>query len=451
VAIKVLGDDFKSHPDALVALQREARRMHNLSHPNIASVYDFDRDGPYVYLVMELLEGETLDKMLARHANSGLPPEQARQVIRGAGSALRHAHSKGVVHSDFKPANVFVTRGGEVKVIDFGIARIAKDSTPGADTTLTLFDAGRLGAYTNAYASAEQILDAEEPDPRDDIYALGLVAYEALTGKHPFGRKSAVDARFRELKVEPVKGLTEKQNAALAAALSFDRKQRLPEVSALLDAFNPDEAAIVATRDGQQQTRAGSVVPEVVPARRRIGRTIALSIAGIAWAAFFAVYWYSRENPSQDGAGPETQAVAEATPSQALQSAPEPEVKVVAEPAPVRVAKPAAARPKPASAKAAQVPTTGDALSASATPPEVGTGSGGSSVPPTVAGDAASEEVDAPGAVANTSSKVQADSSGDPPPSESQLYRWVDKDGKVQFGESPPPEYANSAVKIIDF
>jgi serine/threonine protein kinase len=451
VAIKVLGDDFKSHPDALVALQREARRMQNLSHPNIASVYDFDRDGAHVYLVMELLEGESLDKLLARQANSGLPPEQARQVIRGAGSALRHAHSKGVVHSDFKPANVFVTRSGEVKVIDFGIARIAKDSTPGAETALTVFDAGRLGAYTNAYASPEQILDAEEPDPRDDIYALGLVAYEALTGRHPFGRKSAVDARFRELKVEPVQGLTEAQNAALAAALCFDRKQRLPDVSELLDAFDPDQAAIVATRDGTQPRRTGGEAAEVAPARRRIGRTIALAIAGIAWAAFFAVYWYSRESPPPDGAGPETQAVTDAAPSPAPQAVPGPEVKVVAEPAQVRVAKPAAtARPKPASGKAAPVTSAGDGPLASATSPEVGTQPRQSSSPSKGAGDAAPEPVDAPGAVADTSAAAQSESSGDPQPGGSQLYRWVDKEGKVQFGEKPPQEYADSAVKIMD-
>jgi serine/threonine protein kinase len=201
VAIKLLGDDFKSHPDALISLQREARRMQQLSHPNIASVC-FDRDGAHVYLVMELLEGETLDKVLARHANVGLPAAQARKLIEDAGSALRHAHSRGIVHSDFKPANVFLTRGGDVKIIDFGIARIAQGSAQGAESTMTVFDAGRLGAWTNAYASPEQILAAAEPDPRDDIYAFGLVAYEVLAGKHPFGRKSAVEARFRDMKLE---------------------------------------------------------------------------------------------------------------------------------------------------------------------------------------------------------------------------------------------------------
>ena len=90
VAIKVLGEDFKSHPDSLIALQREARRMQQLSHPNIASVYDFDRDGPHVYLVMELLEGESLDRVLARHPGVGLPLDLTRKVL-----AVAKAHCKG--------------------------------------------------------------------------------------------------------------------------------------------------------------------------------------------------------------------------------------------------------------------------------------------------------------------------------------------------------------------
>ncbi|MDH5246380.1 MAG: serine/threonine protein kinase, partial [Betaproteobacteria bacterium] len=109
VAIKFLGDQLKSHPDALIALQREARRMQQLSHPHIASVYDFDRDGAHVYLVMELLEGDSLDRVLERNPGVGLPVDQARKLIEQAGRALRHAHSRGVVHSDFKPANVFLT------------------------------------------------------------------------------------------------------------------------------------------------------------------------------------------------------------------------------------------------------------------------------------------------------------------------------------------------------
>jgi hypothetical protein len=177
-----------------------------------------------------------------------------------------------------------------------------------------------------------------------------------------------------------------------------------------------------------------------------------MAIAGIAWVAFFAVYWYSRENPTTHEGGPEAQAVAEAASGPTPQAAPEPEVKAVAEPAQVRVAKPAkAARPTPASGTSAPVPTAGDAPLTSAMPPEVGTDPQQSASPSTGAGDAASEQIAASGEGADTTATVQAEAPGDPPASESKLYRWVDKEGKVQFGEKPPQEYADSAVKIMDF
>ena len=301
VAIKVLGAEFKSHPDALIALQREARRMQQLSHPNIASVYDFDRDGPHVYLVMELLEGESLDRILLRHANVGLPLEQARNVIESAGKALLHAHSRGLVHSDFKPANVFVTRSGEVKVIDFGIARIAKDTTQAGDAAHTIFDAGKLGAFTNAYASPEQMLDAAEPDPKDDVYALGLVAYEVLSGKHPFGRKSAVEAKFREMKVERLPALTDRQNEVLASALHFDRDQRLGDITELVRSLTSETGEFISATGRIGHRPVGDATESATP-RKRSFRILALSIVAIAWLGFLGLYWSARD--ADDAAGP---------------------------------------------------------------------------------------------------------------------------------------------------
>src|SRR5207342_2067433 len=103
--------------------------------------------------------------------------------------------------------------------------------------------------WTNAYASPEQMLATAPPDPRDDIYALGLVAYEALTGRHPFGLKSAVEASFRDMKPDRVPALTQAQNATLAAALSFDREKRLGDVMLLVRPFTTDADVIIAERD----------------------------------------------------------------------------------------------------------------------------------------------------------------------------------------------------------
>jgi predicted Ser/Thr protein kinase len=442
VAIKLLGDDFKSHPDALISLQREARRMQQLSHPNIASVYDFDRDGPHVYLVMELLEGESLDKILARHANTGMPREQATKLIAGAGSALRHAHSRGVVHSDFKPANVFLTRSGDVKIIDFGIARIAKDSVQGTEATLTVFDAGRLGAWTNAYASPEQILAAAEPDPRDDVYAFGLVAYEALAGKHPFERKSAVEAQFRDMKYEPIPGLTQSQNSVLASALSFNRQQRLGDVMALVQSLAPSDEPIIATRDGPRPAEARGQQPETVTRGRRIGRTVAMAIGGLAWVAFFAFYWSARESAPTDGTKVNAQATAGAAPD------PAPEAPAV----PVTGAAPKADKVpvvKPATRPNAPAPIAGSGPQLAVVPP-VGPAERepSSSTAPPIEG--AHESSKAAGAVADAPIAEATE-----PPTESQtgapqLYRWVDHDGKIQFGENPPAEFADSAVKVMD-
>ena len=112
-------------------------------------------------------------------------------------NALAYAHERGFVHCDFKPANVFLTDTAEVKVIDFGIARVFQ--RPEEETEATVFDPGSLGALTPAYASPE-MLEHREPDPRDDIYALGCITYELLTGKHPFDRVPALQARSASMK-----------------------------------------------------------------------------------------------------------------------------------------------------------------------------------------------------------------------------------------------------------
>jgi non-specific serine/threonine protein kinase len=231
VAIKILNDEFRRHPESLKALQREARKAQTLAHPNIATVFDFDRDGAIVYIQMEFLQGRPLDAVV--RDSSGLPYRDAYPLIEGIGRALGHAHGAGIVHSDLKPGNCFVIGNGVVKVFDFGIARAAKISDAQRDE-LTKFDAGTLGALTPAYASCE-MLDGMEPDPRDDIYALGCVAYELLTGKHPFGKLSATEARAAKLAPPAIKGLAPRQQRALQRSLAFRREDRTPTVAAFLE------------------------------------------------------------------------------------------------------------------------------------------------------------------------------------------------------------------------
>jgi len=231
IAIKVLNMQFAAHPKSLMALQREARKAQQLAHRNIVTVYDFDRDGSTVYLTMEYLSGKSLNRVLRAPDFEGMPYAKALPIITGMGRALAYAHERGFVHCDFKPANVFLTDRGEVKVIDFGIARGFQQPTDDADQTV--FDPGSLGGMTPAYASPE-MFEHREPDPRDDIYALGCVTYELLTGKHPYNRVSATEARARNLKPAQPKSLSRSQWKVLRQALSLDRATRTPSVTRFL-------------------------------------------------------------------------------------------------------------------------------------------------------------------------------------------------------------------------
>lgn len=232
VAVKVLNDEFRRHPDSLIALQREARRSQLLAHDNIVRVFDFDKDGTIVFMTMEYVDGQDL-KALIRDRYNGMPLAEARQLIEGMAWALKRAHSAGVVHSDFKPGNVMVTREGMPKVFDFGIARAGKHAGD-ASGEQTLFDAGTLGALTPAYASLEMI-QGKEPTPSDDIYALGCVAFELLTGKHPFDKVSAEMAQREGRKPPPVPGLTKRQYKALCDAVAFHGEQRLKAAADLVE------------------------------------------------------------------------------------------------------------------------------------------------------------------------------------------------------------------------
>jgi serine/threonine protein kinase/TPR repeat protein len=237
IAIKLIGEEFQRHKDSFVTLQREARKAQSLAHPNIITVYDFDRDGPHIFMTMELLVGSSLETITKEHASSPMPITEALRVINDVGKALAYAHENGIVHCDLKPGNIFITDRGRVKVIDFGIARAMKNvEDPNAEPTR--FDPGTLGALTPAYASPEMTY-MTEPDPRDDIYALACIAYELFSGKHPFNRVQSMQAMARGLQPAQIKGLDRKQWRGLQHALAFRRELRTSTISQFLDEINP--------------------------------------------------------------------------------------------------------------------------------------------------------------------------------------------------------------------
>ena len=240
VAVKVLTEQFKQHPESMKALNREYKKALKLSHPNIVKVQNFSRDASNVFMVMELLEGQSLGEAIHAVKGRGLPVSEALRVTLALARALAYAHQMSIVHSDFKPSNAYITHDGTVKVLDFGIARAAKvrgTKLDGKDDS-TLFDAGTLGAYTLPYASCEQI-SGEEPDPRDDVYALAVVSYQLLTGRHPFDRKDAATARDAGMKPQPVAGLSRRQWSVLQSALSFVKDKRPADAQAFGDGMTP--------------------------------------------------------------------------------------------------------------------------------------------------------------------------------------------------------------------
>jgi serine/threonine protein kinase len=235
VALKVLNADFQRHPQSFMALQREARKAQSLAHPNVVTVFDFDRDGSVVYMTMELLKGRPLEAMVKEARGKGVSREAALPVIRGIAEGLAYAHRKNIVHSDLKPGNIFLTADGTPKILDFGIARAVPSGGEEAEPQ-DIFDAGSLGAYTEAYATDEMV-EGIDPHPADDMYSLGIIAYELLTGSHPYQRHSAPGARSLGIKYPSLKGLRIREARAIERCLSFDRRTRPQNAGEFLKSF----------------------------------------------------------------------------------------------------------------------------------------------------------------------------------------------------------------------
>jgi serine/threonine protein kinase len=282
VAVKVLKLDYHNRPEALAALEREFHQAQSLSHPNVVSVFDLDRDGDTYFIVMELLEGELLANIMAR-LGGPLQREHALAIISSVGAALAHAHRRDMVHADLKPRNIMITSTGEVRVLDFGFARHRPLDLHSAST----FDSAPASAP--AYASVERV-NGSEPHPSDDVYSLACIAYELLSGEHPFGGRSAVLARANGRRPRNIDGLTRKQMQSLSRALLWSRGERKIDVVDLLaglggsDAPNqlvpPEE---LVAHDGSGQWR-----------RRALGMLVFVLMAGAAVAAFV----YLERNPA---------------------------------------------------------------------------------------------------------------------------------------------------------
>jgi serine/threonine protein kinase/tetratricopeptide (TPR) repeat protein len=203
VAIKVLPPEVAGDPERLDRFRREARALAALNHPHIVTIYSVEQDGDVHFLTMELVPGQPLDRLLS---GQGLPIDRVRQVAAAVADALVAAHEKGIIHRDLKPANIMVGDVGQTKVLDFGLSKIAagsaaaKSSAAGSVTHLSTEAGTVLG--TPAYMSPEQV-SGRAVDERTDIFSLGVLLYEMVTGVRPFTGQSSAELTSSILRDEP--------------------------------------------------------------------------------------------------------------------------------------------------------------------------------------------------------------------------------------------------------
>jgi len=349
VAVKVLKLDYQNRPEQLAALEREFHQAQSLSHPNIVSVFDLDRDGDTYFIVMELLEGELLADVMAR-LRGPMQRQHALALISSVGAALAHAHRREVVHADLKPRNIMITSTGEVRVLDFCFARHRPLDLHSAST----FDAAPASAP--AYASVERV-NGSEPHPSDDVYSLACIAYELLSGEHPFGGRSAVLARANGRRPRNIPGLTRKQMQSLNRALLWGRGERKIDVVDLLAGLGCSEAPnrLVPPQQLVAYDTRGRW------RRRAFGVLVFLALLGAAVAGF--VYLEQHALPARTPAAPVATPAAPASElppaaaddTQALHTTPPPVIEKSSKP------QPQPAETKKAAAKPAAAPARQDA------------------------------------------------------------------------------------------
>ncbi|MGH9492021.1 MAG: protein kinase domain-containing protein, partial [Terriglobales bacterium] len=281
VAIKVLPQHLSDNPALKQRLEREAKSVSNLSHPNICTLYDVGEQEGAAFLVLEFLEGETLEKRLEK---GPLPTEQVLRLAIEITDALDKAHRQGIIHRDLKPSNIMLTKSG-AKLMDFGLAKLTDEPPPMAAALSELTAENRkltaegtiLGTFQ--YMAPEQ-LEGREADARTDLFALGMVVYEAATGRPAFMGKTKASLIASILSSEPP-ALTTLQPMTPPA---------LDRVVKICLAKDPDERWQTAHDLNLQLrwileggTQAGAPAPVV--AQRRLRKRLLLAAAGVGWAA----------------------------------------------------------------------------------------------------------------------------------------------------------------------
>jgi serine/threonine protein kinase len=239
VALKVLDRSLIGTPELVQRFRREAQTIAALRHPNIVQVFDFGSLDDGQYLAMEYVEGSDLQAEMAhrREENRPFSAEEILRLLSQIADALDYAHRQGVIHRDVKPGNVLLTADGQPILSDFGLAALRRTRA----TLITTIGQNVLG--TPEYTAPEQALDAQEAGPASDLYSLGCIAYELITGHLPFEAESALSIALAHIGEEPtlpsrhVPDLPAAVEAALLQALAKSPEDRFPTARALVEAL----------------------------------------------------------------------------------------------------------------------------------------------------------------------------------------------------------------------